>query len=197
MKVALYARVSTDDRGQDPETQLRKLRERSAARGHEIVGEYVDFASGKNARRDELDRLMLDAKAHRFDYILVTKIDRMMRSTKNLFNILEKLEGYGVGFECSDQDIDTKTPTGKLLLTLLSGIAEFERELCSSRVKDGMARARAEGKHVGHPKGQKNANKRGHKKATPLYSRPALGEGSAIINSDKGNPLSVIEGEQQ
>jgi DNA invertase Pin-like site-specific DNA recombinase len=87
--------------------------------------------------------------------------------------LVKKLEGYNVGLICSDQDIDTKSPAGRLLLTVLAAIAEFERELCSSRVKDGMARAKAEGKHIGHPKGQKNVNKRGHKKANPLYLNPA------------------------
>jgi DNA invertase Pin-like site-specific DNA recombinase len=116
--------------------------------------------------------LLGDAKLHLFDKVMITKLDRMMRSTKNMLTVLQQLEGWGIGLECSDQDIDTKSPAGRLLLTVLAAIAEFERELCSSRVKDGMARAKAEGKHIGHKPGQKNTNKRGSKKGTPLYLTP-------------------------
>jgi DNA invertase Pin-like site-specific DNA recombinase len=172
MKVALYARVSTDDKGQTTENQFIKLRAIAKARGDQIIGEYFDYRSGKDTRRDGLRALLVDAKLHLFDKVMITKLDRMMRSTKNMLNVLQDLEGWGVGLECSDQDIDTKSPAGRLLLTVLAAIAEFERELCSSRVKDGMARAKAEGKHIGHKSGQKNIKKRVSKKPTPLYLTP-------------------------
>ena len=173
MKVALYARVSTDDKGQDPEVQLGKLRKWAEARKYDIFEEYVDQASGGNPRRPALDLLLADARRHEFDAILITKLDRMMRSTRNLLNVLELLDGYSVALICSDQDIDTKSPVGKLLFTVLGAIAEFERDLISSRVKDGMAKAKAEGKHVGHRKGEKNRNKRGSKKTNPFYRQPS------------------------
>jgi predicted site-specific integrase-resolvase len=108
MRVALYARVSTIDQGQNPETQLFRLREVAKARGWEIFDEYIDFASGKDPNRPQLKRLMADAKQHRFDMVFITRIDRMMRSTKNLFNVLDDLDHYHVGFECSEQEISTK-----------------------------------------------------------------------------------------
>jgi site-specific DNA recombinase len=157
MKAALYARVSTDDLGQNPESQLLRLRETAKARGWEIVGEYVDFRSGKDANRPEFQRLLADCKAHRLDIILVTKLDRMMRSTANLLAVLQDLERWGVGLECLDQPIDTKSAMGKFMITLLGAVAEFERELTRSRVKEGMARAKAEGKHCGRPRNVKKA----------------------------------------
>lgn len=180
MRVALYARVSTTDQGQNPETQLYRLRELAKVRGWEIYREYVDFASGKNPDRPQFKVLMEDAKQHRFDLIFVTRIDRMMRSTQNLFNVLAELEHYNVGFECSEQDISTKGAMGKLVLTLLSGIAEFERDLTLERSKEGTARAKAEGKLCHRPKGSKDTKKRKSRKGTSktppsLLSNPGPG----------------------
>lgn len=174
MRVALYARVSTYDKGQTPMNQFLKLRAIAKARGDMIVAEYYDERSGKDANRPGLKDLLGDAKLHLFDKVMITKLDRMMRSTKNMLTLLQQLEGWGIGLECSDQDIDTKSPAGRLLLTVLAAIAEFERELCSSRVKDGMARAKADGKHIGHKSGQKNTKKRVSKKVTPLYFSPVV-----------------------
>lgn len=152
MKVALYARVSTDDQGQNPETQLLRLRETAKARGWEIFDEYIDFRSGKDANRPDFQRLLSDAKGHKVDIILITKLDRMMRSTANLLTVMQDLERWGVALECLDQPIDTKSAIGKFMITLLGAVAEFERELTRSRVKEGMARAKAEGKHCGRPR---------------------------------------------
>jgi DNA invertase Pin-like site-specific DNA recombinase len=155
MKVALYARVSlndVDEKGQprqNPENQLIRLRAYAKDRAYEIFGEYVDKASGADARRPALDRMLSAARAHRFSMILTTKVDRIARSTSNLYAVLTDLESSGVKFECSDQDISTNSPTGKLLLAILAGVAEFERELIVDRTKAGLARARAQGKRLG------------------------------------------------
>lgn len=170
MKVALYARVSTADKEQMPENQLRVLRQFAEAHGHEIYSEYVDHRSGKDANRPDFQRMMTDARYRKFDLIMVTKLDRIMRSTKNLLNVLEDLDRWGVAFQCTQQPIETNSAVGRLMITIIGAMAEFERELISERVKDGMERARAEGKHLGHPPGQKNANKRGHRKSTPPLS---------------------------
>jgi len=152
IRAALYARVSTNDEIQHPENQLIRLRERAKYSGYEVVGEYVDEKSGKDANRPELQRLLTDCRNRKIDIILITKLDRMMRSTQNLLNILEDLDRWGVALECIDQPIETRSAMGRMMITILGAVAEFERELISERVKDGMARAKAQGKHVGRPR---------------------------------------------
>jgi DNA invertase Pin-like site-specific DNA recombinase len=155
MRVGLYVRVSlsdVDEKGQPrqhPENQLIRLRGYAKDRGYEIFDEYVDKASGADARRPALDQMLRDARARRFGLILVTKVDRIARSVSNLYAVLTDLEARGVKFECADQDISTSSPTGKLLLAILAGMAEFERELIVDRTKAGLARARAAGIRLG------------------------------------------------
>jgi DNA invertase Pin-like site-specific DNA recombinase len=164
MKVALYARVSLgdlDEKGlprQRAENQHLRLRAYAGDRGYEIFSEYTDKASGADARRPALDRMLSDARAHRFSMILTTKVDRIARSTPNLYAMLTDLESRGIKFECSDQDISTNSPTGKLLLAILAGVAEFERELIVDRTKAGLARARAQGIRLGRPPNRKRTN---------------------------------------
>lgn len=152
MKVALYARVSKADDSQNPENQVMRLREYADAQGWEVYGEpYIDYASGADAFRPALNRMMNDARAHRFVVVLVVKIDRIARSAVNLLNLLKDLESRGVGFECTDQPISTNESTGRFLVTVLGAVAELERELISERTKAGLARAVAQGKRLGHP----------------------------------------------
>ncbi|MFH1579622.1 MAG: recombinase family protein [Thermoplasmatota archaeon] len=152
MKVALYARVSKADESQTPENQLLKLRQYAKERDWEVFGEYVDMASGADANRPQLDRMMADARGNRFKLVLTVKVDRMARSTINLYAILQELADKAIAFECTDQDISTNSPTGKLLLSILAGVAEFERDLIRDRTKAGLARARTQGKVLGHPR---------------------------------------------
>ena len=154
MKVALYARVSKADDSQTPENQLVRLRSYASERGYEVSEDrvYVDVASGADAYRPELDRMMADARARRFSLVLCVKVDRLARSVPNLYALLSELDGRGVKFECADQSISTNTPTGKLLLSILAGVAEFERELIRDRTKAGLARAKALGKRLGRPR---------------------------------------------
>jgi DNA invertase Pin-like site-specific DNA recombinase len=151
MKVALYARVSKSDESQDPENQLIRLRAYAKERGWETFDFYIDKCSGADDHRPDLDRMVADAMRRRFGLVLTVKVDRVARSTINLYGLLSKLEGRGVKFECTDQDISTNTPTGKLLLAVLAGVAEFERDLIRERTKAGLARARAQGKQLGTP----------------------------------------------
>ena len=153
MKAALYARVSTNDKGQNPETQLRKLRAFAEARGYEVTREYVDWGfSGKNDDRPQF-RLMLDHSRRRnHGVILVVKLDRMMRSLTNFLTVLENLDKWGVGLECVDQSIDTRSASGRLMIQITAAFAEWERELIRERVNDGIARARAEGTALGRPR---------------------------------------------
>jgi DNA invertase Pin-like site-specific DNA recombinase len=152
MKVALYARVSKADESQDPDNQLMRLIAYANERDWTITGRYVDMASGADDNRPELDRMMADARARRFGLVLCVKVDRLARSVTSLYRILSELDARGVRFECTDQAISTNSPTGKLLLSILAGVAEFERELIRDRTRAGLARARAQGKTLGRPR---------------------------------------------
>jgi len=196
MKVALYARVSKADDSQDPENQLMRLRAYATERGWEIFDEYVDMASGADANRPDLDRMVSDAMRRRFGLVLTTKIDRVARSTPNLYSLLSKLDSRGIKFDCTDQDISTNTPTGKLLLAVLAGVAEFERDLIRERTKAGLARARAQGKQLGTPKKDVDLERvlalRGQGKSLREIGK-ALGVSHQTIKNrlrDEGGPVS-------
>jgi DNA invertase Pin-like site-specific DNA recombinase len=151
MRAGLYARVSTDDKGQDPEVQLVPMREQAAGRGWDVV-EYVDHASAKDLRgRRRWRELLEDASQRRVHLVIVWKLDRFARSALDALQWLQQLDGYGVGFKILTQDIDTTTPHGRLVFTILAAVAELERETIRDRVKAGMDRARAEGKPIGRP----------------------------------------------
>jgi putative DNA-invertase from lambdoid prophage Rac len=153
MTVALYARVSTAD--QDCSMQLRELREYCARRGWTIAKEYVDTGfSGAKTSRPELDRLLADARQHRFEAIVTWKLDRLGRSLAHLVATVQELSNLGIRFLAVTQGIDTdaSNPMAKLMFNLLACFAEFERELACERSKAGQDRARAAGKEIGRPK---------------------------------------------
>lgn len=148
-RAGLYARVSTMD--QSPENQLHAMRPHSAARGW-VAEEFVDHGvSGAKDRRPALDRLLKAARARQVDIIVVTKLDRLARSTHHLVTIAQELTALGVDLVVLDQQIDSTTPSGRLLFILLAAIAEFERDLIRDRVKAGLDRARAKGVRLGRP----------------------------------------------
>jgi DNA invertase Pin-like site-specific DNA recombinase len=151
MKVALYARVSKGDDSQDPNNQFIRLRQYAQERSWTVAGEYVDMASGADQWRPQLEVMLRDARAHRFELVLTTKVDRIARSVPNLYEVLKELEASGVQFKCSDQDISTESATGKLMLNVLAAVAEFERELIRDRTKAGLVKARLQGKTLGRP----------------------------------------------
>ena len=151
MRVALYARVSTRDGDQDPALQLEPMRVYVVTRGWTAT-EYVDRASAADlAGRTAWAQLRTDARRRRLDHVMVWKLDRAFRSTRECLNTLQEFEHRGVGFSCLTQDIDTTSPTGRLLLTVLAAVGEFERELIRDRVREGMARARRHGQRIGRP----------------------------------------------
>ena len=153
MRVAIYARVSTNHHGQDPSVQTRELREYCERRGLEIVGEYVDTGiSGAKERRPQLDRLMSDCRRRRLDAVLVYRYDRFARSLRHLVNALEEFRALGIDFISLHEGVDTSTPNGRLVFGIFASIAEFERELIRDRVKSGIAAARSKGKKLGRPR---------------------------------------------
>jgi DNA invertase Pin-like site-specific DNA recombinase len=149
-KVGLYGRVSTTDKGQDPELQLKDLRAYANARGWKVFGEYVDRGeSGAKDRRPELNRLMEDARKRRIDGILVWKLDRFGRSLKSLVTTLEELRSLGVQFVSYTENLDFSTPAGRAMANLIGVFAEFERDLIRERVKAGIQNAKSKGIRVG------------------------------------------------
>jgi DNA invertase Pin-like site-specific DNA recombinase len=152
-RVALYARVSTLHNGQDPQVQLRELREYCERRGWQITREYVDIGiSGTKEKRVELDRLTADAHRRRFDSVVVWRFDRFARSVSHLLRALETFRALGIEFVSLSEQVDTSTPTGKMVFTVLGAVAELERCLIAERVKAGLRNARAKGRHLGRPR---------------------------------------------
>jgi DNA invertase Pin-like site-specific DNA recombinase len=150
MRVVIYARVSTKDQSCD--LQLRDLRAYCAARGFSGLCEYVDVGeSGAKDSRPQLNELMAAARKRQFDAVLVWRFDRFARSTKHLLLALEEFRSLGVQFFSYQENIDTSSPLGQALFTIVSAVAQLERDLIRERVSAGIRNARASGKHLGRP----------------------------------------------
>jgi DNA invertase Pin-like site-specific DNA recombinase len=152
-RAALYARVSTSNKGQDTEVQLREMREHVQARGWNLVGEFVDNGvSGAKDSRPELNRLMAEAHRRKFDSVVVWKFDRFARSVSHLLRALETFRALGIEFISISESLDTSTAGGKMAFTVLGAVAELERSLIAERVRAGLRNARAKGKRLGRPR---------------------------------------------
>src|SRR5215213_7686071 len=149
LRAGLYARVSTEDRGQDPETQLR--REYADRRGFSVIGEYFDNASGTTESRPSYQRLLEAVRKRELDVVLVWRYDRFARSTRALVNALGEFKARGVAFISYQENVDTTTPQGELVFGMMANLAQFESALIGERVKAGMARAKAQGKRTNRP----------------------------------------------
>ena len=150
-RAALYGRVSTAE--QNAGLQLDELRQVSAQRGWDVVGEYVDHAiSGAKDRRPELDRLSADVHRGQVDLIAVWKFDRFARSVRHLVTALDEFRARGIDFVSVRDAIDTSTPGGRFHFQIIAAVAELERELIRERVSAGLAAAKRRGKHVGRPR---------------------------------------------
>ena len=155
-RVAIYARVSTTDRGQNPANQLMQLREWCDRAGHLITGEYVEYESGRRdeASRKEFARLLQDASRRQFDLVLFWSLDRFSREgMAQTIHYLRRLEGHGVGFHSfTEEHLSTDNELVRnVLLALLSSLAKVEAQRISARTKAGLDRARAQGKKLGRP----------------------------------------------
>jgi len=176
-RIALYARVSTSKceicgkrsseheglqheyRGQDPEVQLRELREYVELRGWTIGEVYTDAVSGAKYTRPGLNRLVADAQRRRFSAVIVWRFDRFARSVSHLLRALEQFQALGIDFISLSENVDTSTPTGKMVFTVLGAVAELERSLIAERVRAGLRHARANGKRIGRPRVYANSDK--------------------------------------
>jgi len=151
--VAIYARVSTTNHGQDVGLQTRELRQFAEARSWTVAGEYIDAGvSGAKDSRPELNRLMADAHKRRFDVVCVWRFDRFARSVSHLLRALETFKALGIDFVSYSEQMDTSTPAGKMVFIVLGAVAELERSLIVERVRAGLRNARAKGKRLGRPR---------------------------------------------
>jgi DNA invertase Pin-like site-specific DNA recombinase len=152
-RAAIYARVSTTNHGQDVGMQTLELRQFAEARGWTVAGEYIDAGvSGSKDSRPELNRLMADAHKRRFDVVCVWRFDRFARSVSHLLRALETFKALGIDFVSYSEQMDTSTPAGKMVFTVLGAVAELERSLTVERVRAGLRNARAKGKTLGRPR---------------------------------------------
>jgi DNA invertase Pin-like site-specific DNA recombinase len=157
MKAALYARCSTRDKGQNPEMQLGPMRKYCASLQWEVYQEYVDMVSaGDLLNRTAWTRLMKDASLHKFDILLIWKLDRAFRSMAHASNTLNALNSYRVGFRSlMDAAIDTTTPNGLLVFNILASVAQFEKDLITMRINEGITYAKLHGTKSGCPIGRR------------------------------------------
>jgi DNA invertase Pin-like site-specific DNA recombinase len=147
-KVALYSRVSTGH--QDDELQVNELRAYCTQRGWAIVAEYADTISGSK-EGPERRRMLNDAHQRKFDQVLVWRFDRFGRSARDLLLALDSLTALGVGFSSLRESFDTGTPVGRATVTILSAVAELEKNIIKERVNAGLDRARSRGVKLGRP----------------------------------------------
>lgn len=150
MKVAFYARVSTDK--QDLQLQFGELQDFARRRGWEVVATYEDVTSGAGTRRPGLDRLLTDAHGRRFDVLLLWKLDRLGRSLLHIVQVIDDILGKGIHVvSATEPHMDSTTAGGRLLRNIFASVAEYERELIKERICAGLRRARARGKRLGRP----------------------------------------------
>ena len=148
-RIAIYARVSTNS--QSTEQQLFTLREVSTRTQSTVIAKYSDTISGSTESRPGLDALLLAARQRKFDVLYCYSIDRLGRSTKNLIAIVEELQALKIDLFFYREGIDTTTATGRCVFTILSSVAELERNLIRERVTAGLAKAKRNGKKLGRP----------------------------------------------
>jgi DNA invertase Pin-like site-specific DNA recombinase len=148
-RLALYFRVSTGEQNLD--LQLAELTEYAAFRKWPVIETYADKMSGAKDRRPALDRLMVDAKRGKFDAVAVWRFDRFARSTSHLLRALEEFAALGIDFVSLKESIDTSTPMGKMVFTVLAAVAELERSTIRERVLAGQRAARRRGVRFGRP----------------------------------------------
>ncbi len=157
-KVAVYVRVSTKDQSVD--MQLNDLEQYSKERGLKVFKVYQDNGvSGTKEIRPALNDLMNDARKRKFDIVLVWRFDRFARSTKHLVTALYEFRNLGIDFISYQENIDTSSPLGEAIFTIISAMSKLERDIIAERVKGGLRKAKANGKRLGRPKSEVDTDK--------------------------------------
>lgn len=149
-QATIYARVSTNS--QDCEMQLKECREYCARKGWPVAAEYVESGqSGSLKSRPDLDKMLAQVRRRKFDAVVVYRFDRFARSSAQLIMTLDEFRELGVDFASIHEAVDTSTPTGRAMFTILAAFAELERETIKERVKSGVQQAREKGVRLGRP----------------------------------------------
>ncbi len=157
-RVAIYVRVSTKD--QSVGMQLNDLQRYTKERGFKVFRVYKDNGvSGTKESRPALSELMNDAKKRKFNTVLVWRFDRFARSTKHLVNALYEFRNLGIDFISYQENIDTSSPLGEAIFTIISAMATLERDIIAERVRGGLRKAKANGKRLGRPNGDVDIDK--------------------------------------
>ena len=165
--------------------QTRELEEYCQRRGWQVHDIYVDNGvSGKKDSRPELNRMMQDGHERRFSVVVVWRFDRFARSVSHLLRALETFNALGVQFVSLSEQVDTCTPTGKMVFTVLGAVAELERNLIVERVRAGLRHARAKGKRLGRP--------RKHVDAGQIASLRASGDSWRTISRKTGVSVGTV-----
>src|SRR5215469_716942 len=153
LRVAIYARVSTDDKGQDPLNQLLQLRAFAQQQGWAVVREYTDEMTAKNSKRPGFQAMWKDVEAHRFDCLLFWSLDSLTREgTFATLQYLRRLSDLGIKFKSyTEQYVDSLGIFGEAIIGILAAVAQQERIRISERTKAGLARVRNKGKKLGRP----------------------------------------------
>ena len=187
-RAAIYCRVSTQD--QSCERQERDLAAFAARAGYEVVGVFKETGSGARLDRAERRKVMALAQERAIDAVLVTELSRWGRGTLDLLHTLEELEARRVSvIAMSGLAFDLATPHGRMMATVLAGLAEFERELIRERVRSGMAAARARGKRLGRQPGQRPKSDRLAPKVLALV---AQGRSYRLIGRELGLSKNTV-----
>jgi DNA invertase Pin-like site-specific DNA recombinase len=198
-RAAIYARISTANHGQDVTLQTRELEQFASARNWNVAGVYVDQGvSGSKDSRPELNRLMADAHRRRFDVVCVWRFDRFARSVSHLLRALETFKALGIDFVSFSEQMDTSTPAGKMVFTVLGAVAELERSLIVERVRAGLRNARAKGKRLGRPRVAVDAARIGRLREQGLSwasiaTELGVGEGTVrrLAHASAKNPIGA------
>jgi len=191
-RVAIYARVSTTDQSTD--SQLLDLRRYVRERGWDIFREYVDEGiSGTKDSRPALNELMDDARKRRFDVVLVWRFDRFARSTKHLILALEEFKNLGIDFVSYQENIDTSSPLGSAIFTIISAVAQLERDIIAERVKAGLRRAKENGKKLGRPRATVDTEKI-HRLRSQGLSLRAIAKETGVSRTTVSDLLSSSPG---
>jgi DNA invertase Pin-like site-specific DNA recombinase len=192
MKVALYARVSTEEQSVD--SQLLQLREWAKRGNHIIYREYIDQAqSGTKVSRPAFDEMLRDMRLYKFEGIAVVKLDRLGRSLKHILSLFDEFNLKGVSVTCTTQPIDTSAnnPMSKVIIALLGAFAELERDLISERTKAGLAARRAKGLWKLRGKDKRPRKLRGGYRKRIIYPK-TLDLNTPAIDTPQSEPYKEV-----